>query len=262
MDANKLLFYETVRMFAGPLISARFRLKVEGRQNIPETGPFLLVSNHRSILDPILLGYAVNNRYVHFGAASWAWEVPVYRELHQWLGAFPITLSGGKDVEKQLSTALNYLDHGEVVGIFPEGGETILEPGKVDKILRFKTGFARIALKARVPVVPATVIGSGERRLPKIPGPVVEKISHAPSGELGFSMITYKRAKIRLGVPLDLGDLCDRPVTKPLLELITSKVHDIVVKLYNGEDLDRFLTGEVPFDFAYERIGGPTKKLL
>ena len=262
MDVNQILFYETLRMVVGPMVRLQTRLKIEGQRNVPDNGAAIIVCNHRSALDPVILGYSVRNRYISFGAASWSWTIPGYKQVHEWSGAFPIDLSGGKGVGAQLDQALGLLDDGELVGIFPEGGVTILDPGKVDKIKRFKTGFARLALESRVPVIPATVIGLVERRLPRIPAPVVSKIMHQPDNGRAYSSVVYRRARCRIGVPLDFGDLYDRPVTKPLLELITTKVRSIVIKLYNGEDLDRFLTGEVPFDFAVERVGGPTQKLL
>jgi len=262
MDANQMLFYETVRFVIGPMVKMRLHLKIEGQQNVPDTGAALIVCNHRSGLDPVILAYSVRNRYINYGAASWSWKVPGYAQLHEWTGAFPITLSGGPDAKKELNRGLELLQDDEVVGIFPEGGDTILDPGKVDKIKSFRTGFARLALEARVPVIPCTVIGVSERRMPKIPGPLVEKLVKHPEAGQGYSSVMYKRAACRIGVPLDFGDLYDKPVNKQLLDLITSKVRQIIMKLYNGDDLDRFLTGETPFDFAYERVGSGVKKLL
>jgi 1-acyl-sn-glycerol-3-phosphate acyltransferase len=262
MDANQMLFYETLRCTIGPIIKMRLRLKIEGQQNVPDFGPALIVCNHRSSLDPVILAYAVRNRYINYGAASWSWKIPGYAQLHEWTGAFPITLTGGKDAKAELNRGLELLKNDEVVGIFPEGGDTILDPGKADKIKHFKTGFARMALEARVPIIPCAVIGIAERRMPTIPGPLVEKLIKHPKAGQGYSSVMYKRAACRIGAPLDLGDLRDKPVNKQLLDLISNKVRQIVMKLYNGEDLDRFMTGETPFDFAYERVGSGTKKLL
>lgn len=262
MDANQMLFYETLRFLVGPYIKMRMRLKIEGQENIPDDGPAVVICNHRSSLDPLILAYSVRNRYINFGAASWSWKIPGYAQLHEWTGAFPITLQGGKDATAELDRGLELLENGELVGIFPEGGETIMDPGKADRIKKFKTGFARLALKARVPVIPCSVIGLAERRLPTLPSPLVEKITRMPDAGNGYSSVMYKRAMCRIGRPLDLGDLCDRPVNKQLLDLVSNKARRIVMKLYNGEDLDRFLTGEAPFDFAYDRVGGGTRKLL
>jgi len=256
MDKNQMLFYESLRFFIGPLVKLRLGLKIAGQENIPEFEGAVIASNHRSGLDPVILSYAVRNRFINYAAASWSWKIPLYRELHQWAGAFPLELSGGKDIDKQLSRGLELLKDGELVGIFPEGGDTILDPGKAEKIGPFKTGFARLALKARVPVIPVAIIGIGERRMPTVPGPVVEKFVKHPGSSKGYSSVIYKKAKCRIGVPLDLGDFYDQPMTRPVLDEITSKVRSIVVDLYNGDDLDRFLTGEVPFDFKYERVRG------
>lgn len=262
MDKNQMLFYETLRFFIGPMIKMHFRLKIEGQSNVPDNGAAVLVCNHRSSMDPLILSYAVRNRYINYGAAAWSYEVPVYGHFHRWIGAFPLTLTGGEKSGEELARGVELLEQGEIVGIFPEGGETILDPGKVEKILPFKTGFARLALNARAPVIPAAIIGSGERRLPTVPGPWVEKMVKHPKSDKGYSSVIYKRAKCRIGKPLDLGDLYDKPITKPLLNELSTKVRQIVIKLYNGEGLDRFLTGEIPFDIAYERVGGATKKLL
>jgi len=261
MDKNQLLFYETLRCTIGPLLKLRLRLKIEGQDNVPDFGGAVVVCNHRSSMDPLILAYSIPNRYIQYGAAAWSWKVPGYRQFHELIGAFPLTLTGGKG-DDELSAGLELLRQGELVGIFPEGGETILEPGKVHKIQQFKTGFARLALRARVPVIPCAVIGSGERRLPAVPAPMVEKFVHHPKSKRGYSSVVYKRAKCRIGVPLDMGDLYDEPIDGKLLDLVRNKVRSIVMRLYNGEDLDRFLTGEKPFDFAYERVGGPVKKLL
>lgn len=262
MDANQLLFYEMVRFFVGPIFKLRLHLKIEGQENVPDYGAAVIACNHRSSMDPVILGYSVRNRYIHFGAAAWSYKVPVYGHFHRAMGAFPLTLAGGEKSGEELNRGLELLEEGNVVGIFPEGGETIFDPGKVEKITPFKTGFARLALKARVPVIPVAIIGSGERRLPTVPGPLVEKLVKHPKSEKGVSSVMYKRATCRIGLPLDLGDFYDRPIDRSVLELVSSKVRQIIMKLYNGEDLERFLTGEIPFDFAYERVGGRTSKLL
>lgn len=260
VDANQMLFYETLRFFVGPMVKLQTRLKIEGQENVPDLGPALVVCNHRSALDPVILAYSVRNRYINFGAASWSWKVPGYRQLHEWSGAFPLTLTGGKG-DAELVRGLELLDEGEIVGIFPEGGEAILDPGKAVKIRKFKTGFARLALKARVPVIPCAVVGLSERRMPAVPSPYVEKITGGQA-DRKYSSVIYKRAACRIGRPLDLGSLCDEPVNKALLDEVATKVRQVIIKLYNGDEPGRFLTGETHFDFVNERVGGSEGKLL
>jgi len=255
VDANQMLFYETLRFFIGPMMKLRLRLKIDGQKNVPDNTGAVIVCNHRSTLDPMILAYSVRNRYINFGAEPWSWKIPGYAQLHEWAGAFPLTLPGGTGSNDGFDRGIELLGDNEIVGIFPEGDDTILDPGKSDKIRGFDTEFAKLALEVRVPVIPCSVIGISERRLPTVPGPLIDKfIKHSGIGS-GYSPVIYKRARCRIGVPLDFGDLYDRPVNKALLDLVVSKIRQIVIKLYNGEDLDRFLTGETPFDFAYERVG-------
>ncbi len=261
MDTNQLLFYETLRMLVGPVVKARLRLKIQGQQNVPDLGPAVVVCNHRSGIDPVILAYSVRNRYIRFGAASWSWSIPVYGQLHKWLGAFPLNLSGGEGGRDQLKKGLELLEQGELVGIFPEGGETIMDPGKSERIKRFKTGFARLALEAKVPIIPAAVIGLSERRLPSLPGSYVEKMAKMPGNKGEYSAVVYRRAMCRIGYPIDLAELHDEPITRSLLDMISTKMRQVVTRLYNGEDLERFMYGAVPFDFAKERVGAPRKLL-
>jgi hypothetical protein len=63
----------------------------------------------------------------------------------------------------------------------------------------------------------------------------------------------------RIGTPIDLGELYDEPISRSLLDMISNKMRQVITRLYNGEDLDRFMRGTVPFDFANERVGAPRK---
>jgi hypothetical protein len=59
---------------------------------------------------------------------------------------------------------------------------------------------------------------------------------------------------VRIGKPLDMSGYFDQEMTREEISQISGKVRRIIIKLYNGEDLDRFLTGEAPFDIAYDRV--------
>lgn len=253
MELNNMLFYESVRLFVGPLLSFHYRIKSEGGYNVPDEGAGLVVSNHRCLLDPFVLGYSVS-RFINFAAAAYSWDIPGSKQLYQWAGAFPLSITGGSDSDKQLSRADELLQQGELVGIFPEGIESFMNPERVSKIASFKTGFVKIALENRVPVIPAAVVSMEEKLLPKIPGSLVSAFVRHPRAKEGIRFITYKRVMCRIGMPIDLSPFYDEPMTKSLIDHVAGRVRRIVIKLYNGEDLDRFMTGETPFDFANELV--------
>jgi 1-acyl-sn-glycerol-3-phosphate acyltransferase len=135
-------------------IAAACRLKVVGRENVPEEGPVLLVANHRSYLDPPLVAYAVKKRPVFFMAKSELFSTPVLSTLiKHWGNAFPV--KRGKADLTALKTAIELLKKGELVCIFPEGRRA-----PAGRFVRPRWGAGMVALKAKVPIVPCLIEGS------------------------------------------------------------------------------------------------------
>ncbi len=231
----------------------RLHLKCEGQENIPRDGGALIVSNHRSLLDPVCIGYKVE-RQISFAAGSFAFDLPVVRSLFRAFGAIPLNVFGGEKSKADLDKAVELLRQGELVGVFPEGVHTLANPRRVSRIQNFRTGFARVALNARVPIVPVAVIARGERNLPRVPPALVKPFFNHPEFENGVRWIIYKRVLVRIGKPLDLGELYDEEHAKSMIDSVSGKVRRIIMKMYNGEDLDRFVTGARPFDIVYERV--------
>ncbi|SNR93216.1 lysophospholipid acyltransferase family protein [Desulfurobacterium atlanticum] len=145
---------------AGAAIAKLAHLEVEGRNNIPLKGPVLLVSNHRSFMDPPLVAYAVMKRPVFFMAKAELFETPFISTLiKHWGNGFPVRR--GKFDLKAIKTALTVLKKGELLCLFPEG--TRAQKGK---FLKPKIGAGMIAVKANVPLIPCLIDGS-EDLLPK-----------------------------------------------------------------------------------------------
>jgi len=139
---------------AGRLIATLCRLEVYGRENVPDAGKVLLVANHRSYLDPPLVAYAVKKRPVFFMAKSELFSMPLLSFLiKHWGNAFPVRR--GKLDLKALKTALEVMDKGELVCIFPEGHRA-----PAGSFLKPKWGAGMVALKAKAPVVPCLIEGS------------------------------------------------------------------------------------------------------
>jgi 1-acyl-sn-glycerol-3-phosphate acyltransferase len=138
----------------GRAIATFCRLKVLGRENIPNNGKVLLMANHRSYLDPPLVAYAVKKRPVFFMAKSELFDMPILGSfIKHWGNAFPV--KRGRADLKALKTALEILKKGELVCIFPEG-----QRAPAGKFVRPKWGAGMVALKARVPIVPCFINGS------------------------------------------------------------------------------------------------------
>jgi 1-acyl-sn-glycerol-3-phosphate acyltransferase len=228
-------------------------MRCEGADNVPESGGGLLVANHRSYADPLVLGYCIE-RFINFAAGSHLYMVPGSRSIFKMIGFFEMNIYGGERGDKSLGEGARLLSNGELIGLFPEGIESFMHVYSASRIAQFKTGFAKLALENRVPIIPAAIIASEEKEIIKLPGRLVSSFVKHPDARKGIDLITYRHVLCRIGRPIDLSAYYGEEETKSVIDQIAAKVRRIVIKLYDGEDLDRFVTGETPFDFALDRV--------
>jgi len=170
------------------IASTVFRMRRYGHRNIPETGPFIIASNHKSLADPPLVGSFIW-RQVHFMAKRELFKNPVFGAIIRSTNAHPIR-RGAID-KGAIETINNLLNGGQGVVIFPEGtrarGVDFLDP---------KPGIGLIARQALVPVVPAYIHGSdkmsevfrGKEKMAVIYGEMLDKkeISRYDDSKLGY----------------------------------------------------------------------------
>lgn len=131
-----------------------FDLRTWGADHVPPHGGALLVSNHQSNLDPILLAVRVQ-RPVSFFAKAELFEVPGFGALIRQLNAFPVRRGEG-DIAA-VKEAIRRLKEGRVLTVFPEGTRTRTRTGEIGTI---QPGVAMIIRRAEVPVIPAVIEGA------------------------------------------------------------------------------------------------------
>ncbi|HWX86544.1 MAG TPA: lysophospholipid acyltransferase family protein [Solirubrobacteraceae bacterium] len=148
--------YRLVRVILLPFFLLYFRLDRIGREHVPDEGPVLLAANHRSFLDPFVIG-ALTRRPVYYMAKRELFERPWQAWILGSLGAFPVDRGSGD--EHAMSTARAILERGDCVVIFPEG--TRVRPGPLGRPHR---GIGRLALQTGARVVPVAVIGTEDVR--------------------------------------------------------------------------------------------------
>jgi len=146
------LFYWTMRALLVPFFLVYFRMQRIGRERLPRSGPLLLASNHRSFLDPFVIG-TLGRRPVYYMAKRELFEKRWQAVLLNALGAFPVDRGAGD--RDAMDTARAILARGDCVVVFPEG--TRVRPGPLGEPRR---GIGRLALETGAPVVPVAVIGS------------------------------------------------------------------------------------------------------
>ena len=150
------LLYWLARALLLPFFLVYFRLERIGREHVPSSGPVLLAANHRSFLDPFVIG-ALTRRPVYYMAKRELFERRWQAWLLNGLGAFPVDRGAGD--KHAMATARAILERGDCVVVFPEG--TRVRPGPLGHPHR---GVGRLALQTGARVVPVAVIGTEDVR--------------------------------------------------------------------------------------------------
>lgn len=146
------VIYRVLRTLLVPFFLLYFRMQRVGREHLPKEGPLLLASNHRSFLDPFVIGTLVK-RPVYYMAKRELFEKPWQAWILNALGAFPVDRGAGDG--DAMATARRILERGDCVVVFPEG--TRVRHGGLSSPRR---GIGRLALETGAPVAPVSVIGT------------------------------------------------------------------------------------------------------
>jgi 1-acyl-sn-glycerol-3-phosphate acyltransferase len=142
-----------MRFLAWILINVFYRIRPTGLDNVPAKGPAIVVCNHVSYMDPILLAGSIK-RPMRFVMYYRIFQIPLLRFFFEHLGAIPI--AGAMENEQLMNEAFERVDEeleaGNIVCIFPEGG--ITHDGEIQ---RFRPGIEKIIARRQVPVVPVAL---------------------------------------------------------------------------------------------------------
>ncbi len=176
--------YNLIALLSWPVLRGLYRLRARGRENLPADGGFVLACNHISNLDPWPLGLPIwPKRFLRFMAKSELYWWPL-RYLINGAGAFPVR-RGQHDLAA-IETAVRLAREGYPVVMFPEGTRRL--KGLVKRFeARPRSGAARIALEAGVPLVPAAVKGTDQ-------------------------LLRLGRLRVAYGAPVDVEDLRGKEV--------------------------------------------------
>jgi len=207
-----------LRVALSLLTNTFYRLTILNREHVPQEGGALLVANHVSFIDGLLV-LASLDRPVRFIVDRYYSEHPLFRHLARIMGAIPISSTGTpREILKALREAGRHLDDGDLVCIFPEGQIT-----RTGGLLPFRQGFERIAKGRDVPVIPVhldRVWGSifsfiGGKFLTKLP----ERIPYPVTVSYGAPLPSDTSAQAVRKVVQEMGEAAwqrRKPSTRPL----------------------------------------------
>jgi 1-acyl-sn-glycerol-3-phosphate acyltransferase len=146
---------ELLRPLVKSVTRVLWHVRFKGLENIPAKDGLIIAANHQSYIDPFFISIPIK-RPLRYLAWNVAFGWPVVGRAMWMLGAWPLQLEGSDPAA--IRRSLQWLRAGGAIMIFPEGGR-----GKPDgSMVRFKAGAVRIALEAKVPILPITIRGANE----------------------------------------------------------------------------------------------------
>ncbi|MCM8822323.1 MAG: 1-acyl-sn-glycerol-3-phosphate acyltransferase [Candidatus Omnitrophica bacterium] len=149
-ESNRILWM-AAKVLGFFIFKLFFHLEIEGKENIPPSGRFVIAANHASFLDPPLIGYLCPKPIAYFTKQEQL--VGLFGLLIRNLGAIPLSRSNAG--KSDLRAALKAIQRGKSLLIFPEGTRS-----KTGRFLPAKPGIGFIVLRAKIPVIPVFIKGS------------------------------------------------------------------------------------------------------
>ncbi|MCR5336278.1 MAG: 1-acyl-sn-glycerol-3-phosphate acyltransferase [Synergistes sp.] len=141
--------YNFLRPAAWVFLRLKYRLRYEGRENIPEKGSYLLVCNHRTLTDPIIIASGIKQE-LHFIAKAEIYKNKLLSAFFTAMGAYK--LKRGEGDTGVIDWARDHLENERCVAIFPEGTRS-----KTGELLKIKSGAAYIALRSNARILPCAL---------------------------------------------------------------------------------------------------------
>lgn len=183
--------YRTTQRVVAKAFMIACRAQIRGLENFPASGPVIVASNHRALVDSIILS-AIFPRRVSFIAKASPLNAPgirgwIMREVYKVLGIIPVDRSSRRGAVAALDPALELLEAGGVFGVFPEGTRS-----RDGRLYRGRTGVAHAALSTGAAILPVALAGT-ERVQP--PGPPCSGRGRSPSRSASPSGCPGRRAR-------------------------------------------------------------------
>jgi len=216
------VFYWVVKAILGPILRVVFRPWFDGAENVPREGPAILASNHLSFSDHFFAPLPLPRKVVFLAKSEYftgrGLKGLASRIFFSGIGQIPMDRAGGEASQRALRTGLRVLAQGQLLGIYPEGTRT-----PDGRLYRGKTGVARLALAAKVPVIPCAMVGGFEFQPP---GKIAPRLRIRPG--------------VKFGKPLDFSRYYGLETDRIVLRAMTDEIMYELMKLSGQEYVDEY----------------------
>ncbi len=213
--------FALIKAVLGPIMRLMFRPRVEGAEHIPGDGPVILVSNHLTFIDSIVLPIVCDRQVCFIGKDEYVTGKGLKGRLMAWfftgVGMIPVDRDGGRGGVAALMTGRRVLEEGRVFGIYPEGTRS-----PDGRLYRGRTGIARLTLMTGAPVVPFAMIGTDKLQ----PG--------------GAGLPRPGRVTVRFGEAMEFSRYEGMDRDRYVLRAVTDSVMAEVMRLSGQEYVDMY----------------------
>ena len=151
---------ENIKKFITPFFNLAVTTNVYGYHNIVPTGKLILTCNHRSDMDPFVIGSAFP-RFISWIAAEYTTRIPLFKDLVEKTGTIPMAIDGNISIAS-IKKVQQVFKNGDVLGIFPEGHDYMVKNDFNGPLANFHHGFAAFSLRNKVDVLPSVIIPEEE----------------------------------------------------------------------------------------------------
>ena len=214
-----MLYWVMKYVLLGPILRLFFRPKIEGLENVPAEGGALLASNHLAVSDSFFLPLMVPRRITFPAKSDYftqkGFKGTLKRLFFEGVGQVPIDRSGAAAAQGALDTLVRLLRDGQLVGIYPEGTRS-----PDGRLYKGKTGMARVALEAGVPIIPVAMFGTDK------------------ANPIGSKMWYPYPIRIKIGKPLDFSRYHGMDGDRFIERSITDEVMYALMELSGQEYVD------------------------
>src|SRR3990170_3081820 len=195
-----------------------YQIRPEGLENVPKKGAAIIAANHVSFLDSFFIPLVIKRRKMTYLAKADYFKSWKTSWFFKSVGQISCEREGGSKSQQSLEIALDVLKGGHLLGIYPEGTRS-----PDGNLYRGRTGVARLALTAGVPVVPVGLIGTDE---------VMPKAAKIPrlTGRLPV--------RVRFGKPLDFSRYAGQETDRMVLRSVTDEIMFEIMQLSGQRYID------------------------
>jgi 1-acyl-sn-glycerol-3-phosphate acyltransferase len=215
------LLYSIGKVTVGTAMILGWRPHVEGLEHVPATGGAVFAGNHISVADELFLGSVVPRHLAFWAKAEYFAGRGVggflTKKMMEGLGAIKVERAGGRAALTAFDGAIPVLKAGDMVAVYPEGTRS-----PDGRLYRGRTGAARLAVAAGVPIIPVGMIGT-------------ERVQ--PIGQPYPKLVGWGKVTIRFGKPIETVDRSD---DRTALRALTDEVMAEIQKLTGQEYVPRY----------------------